>query len=62
MIILFVLDDAEVGLSSRVDVIWELKDKEAVNESFYCFYPWGMLVVMQLGYGSTSPAQPCGLE
>lgn len=50
------------GLSSRFDVIWELKDKEAVNEGFYCFYPWAMLVEMQLGYGSTSPAQSCGLE
>lgn len=50
------------GLSSRFYVIWELKDKEAVNEGFYCFYPWAMLVEMQLGYGSTSPAQSCGLE
>lgn len=48
------------GLSSRFDVIWELKDKEAVNELL--FLSWGMLVVMQLGYGSTSPAQPCGLS
>lgn len=50
------------GLSSRFDVIWELKDKEAVNEGFYYFYTWAMLVEMQLGHGSTSPAQSCGLE
>lgn len=45
------------GLSSRFDVTWELKHKEAVNEGFYLFfYPWAVLVEMELDYGVCIPS------
>lgn len=51
----------EEGLISRFDVIWELKDKVAVNEDFY-IYPWAMVEEVELDYGAYICTQPCGLE